>query len=73
MRRLSKNQWLAKKIGEKELLELKDIYNHYLDKRKQIMKNTQFKVEKIFGDILFKVSISPEQITKLNSFLAQIL
>ena len=34
-----------KKIDEKEAQELKKIYNHYLDKRKEIMNNTQFKVE----------------------------
>ena len=37
------------------------------------MKNTQFKVEDIFGDVISKDSISPEQITKLNNFLAKIL
>ena len=30
------------KIDEKEALELMKIYNHYLDERKKIMKNTQF-------------------------------
>ena len=35
------------------------------------MKNTQFKVEDNFGDFLSKVSISPEQITKLNIILAK--
>ena len=37
------------------------------------MKNTQFKVEDIFGDVISKNSISPEQITKLNNFLAKIM
>ena len=36
------------------------------------MKNTQFKVEDVFGDVISKDSISPEQITKLNNFLAKI-
>ena len=36
-----------KKIDEKEALELKKIYNHYIDKRSEFMKNTQFKVEDI--------------------------
>ena len=35
------------------------------------MKNTQFKVEDTFGDIICKDSISPEQITKLNKLLAK--
>ena len=48
-------------------------YNHYLDKRKAIMNSTKFKVEDIFGDILSKDSISPEQITKLNIFLVEIM
>ena len=37
------------------------------------MKNTQFKVEDVFGDVMSKDSISPEQITKLNNFLAKIM
>ena len=37
------------------------------------MKNTQFKVEDVFGDVISKDSISPEQITKLNYFLAKIM
>ena len=57
-----------KKIDEKEAQELKKIYNHYIDKRKEIMDSTKFKVEDVFGDIISKDSISPEQITKLNNF-----
>ena len=64
---------IDKKIDEKESLELKKIYNHYIDKRKEIMNSTKFKVEDIFGDVISKDSISPEQITKLNSFLAKIM
>ena len=60
-----------KKIDEKEALELKKIYNHYLDKRKEVMELTKFKVEELFGDVNSKDSISPEQITKLNNFLAK--
>ena len=63
---------IDKKIDEKEALELKKIYNHYIDKRKEIMDSTKFKVEDIFGDVISKGSISPEQITKLNIFLAKI-
>ena len=62
-----------KKIDQKEAEELKRIYIHYLDKRKIIMKNTQNKVEDIFGDVISKVSFSQEQITKLNNFLAKIM
>ena len=35
------------------------------------MKTTQFKVEDVFGDIIKEDTISPKQITKLNSFLAK--
>ena len=41
--------------------------------RKEIMKNTQFKVEDIFGDVISKDNFSPEQITKINNFLAKIM
>ena len=62
-----------KKIDEKEAQELKKIYNHYLDKRKEIMKNTSFKVEDVFGDVISKDNFSQEQITKPNNFLAKIM
>ena len=62
---------IDKKIDEKEAQELKKIYNHYIDKRKEIMNSTKFRVEDIFGDIVSKDSISHEQITKLNNFLAK--
>ena len=64
---------IDKKIDEKEALELKKIYKHFIDKRKEIMNSTKFKVEDIFGDIISKDSISPEQITKLKNFLAKIM
>ena len=37
------------------------------------MKNTQFKAEDIFGDIISKESISPEQKTKQNFFSQKIV
>ena len=46
---------VAKKIDEKESLELKEIYNHYLDKRKENMNSTKFKVEVIFDDVRSKI------------------
>ena len=64
---------IHKKLDEKEALELKKTYNHYIDKRKDIMDSTKFKVEDIFGDVISKESISPEQVTKLNNFLAKIM
>ena len=58
---------------KRKLKNLKKNYNHYLDKRKDFMISTKFKVEDIFGDVISKDSISPEQITKLNKFLAKIM
>ena len=46
-----------KKIDEKEAQELKKIYNHYVDKRTEIMNSTKFRVEDIFGDVISKDSI----------------
>ena len=68
-----KQSMIDRNIDEKKAMELKKIYNHYLDKRSEIMKNTSFKVENVFGDVISKDSISPEQITKLNNFLAKIV
>ena len=69
--KILKQSMIYKKIDEREAQELKKIYNHYLDKRKEIMKNTQFKVEYVFGDVINKDNFSQGQITKLNNFLAK--
>ena len=45
-----KKSLIDKKIDEKEGEELKQIYNHYLEKRKDIMIGTKFSVEDIFGN-----------------------
>ena len=37
------------------------------------MKYTSFKVEDVFNDIIHKDTISQEQITKLNIFLAKMM
>ena len=37
------------------------------------MKNTQFKVEDVFADVISKDNFSQEQKTKLNNFSAKIL
>ena len=68
-----KEYMIDKKIDQKEAEHLKQIYNHYIDKREEIMISTKFKVEDIFGDVISKDLISPEQITKLNYFLAKIM
>ena len=44
-----------------------------MDKRAEFMKNTSFTVEELFGNVISKDSISPDQITKLNNFLAKIM
>ena len=68
-----KESMIDKKIDLKEAEQLKQIYNHYVDKKTEVMKNTQFKVEDIFTDIIPKDTISTAQITKPNKFLAKIL
>ena len=68
-----KTSMIDKKNDEKEAQELKKIYNHYIDKRSEIMENTQFKVEDVFGDVISKDNFSQEQKTKLNNFSAKIL
>ena len=63
-----KQSMADKKTDEKEAQELKKIYNPYNDKRSEIMKNTKFKVEDVFGDVISKDNFSQEQITKLKKF-----
>ena len=43
-----------------------------MDKRKEFRKSLSFRVEDVFGDVISKDSIPPEQITKLFDFLAKI-
>ena len=64
---------VVKKIDEKEALEFKKFYNHFFDQRKKIMKNTQLKVDNVFGDVISEDNFSEEQITKLSNFVAKIL
>ena len=52
----------------KKANELKKIYFHQLDKRKEFLKNTEFGVDDIFGDI-----ISIDERTKLINFLANVI
>ena len=68
-----KQSMIDKVINQKEADQLKQIYNHYIDKKSEIMKNTQFKIEDIFTDVISKDTISTEQITKLNNFLAKMM
>ena len=66
-----KQSMVDKKIDEKETQDLKKIYNHYLDKRKEINKNTNLKVEDVFGDVISKDHFSQEQINKFKKFLSK--
>ena len=66
-----KESMIDQKIDEKEAQELKKVYIHYLDQRKELMKNTQFKVEDVFSDVIRKDNFSQEQITKLNNFFGK--
>ena len=59
---------IDKKIDEREASELKKNYNRYLEKRKEFMNSTRFKLEDIFGDVISKDTISTEQIIKSNNF-----
>ena len=68
-----KESMIDKKINQKESEQLKQFFNHYIDKKTEIMKNTQFKVEDIFTDVFSKDTISTEQITKLNNYLAKMM
>ena len=43
-----KESIVDKKTDQKEAERLKQIYNHYVDKRKEIMDSTKFKVEDIY-------------------------
>ena len=52
---------------------MKKFYNQCLDKRKEIMKNTQFGVQNVFGDITSEDYISREPKTQLIFFQSKLL
>ena len=66
-----KKSMADKVIDEKEGLELKKIYEFYLNNQKKIMSETKVSVEDIFGNMVENVS-SNEQLQKLSSFLANV-
>ena len=68
-----KESMIDKKINAKESEQLKQIYSHYINKKSEIMRNTSFKVEDLFTDVISKDTISTEQITKLNNFSAKMM
>ena len=63
-------------INEQEQRELKDIYQHYLNKKDDIKVSTQFEVKGVFKESLGEMSkrdlISDEIIVKLNDFLTKL-
>ena len=61
------------KNDEKEAEELENVYNHYVDKSKEFMKNTRFQVEDTLGAIISKNSVLLEQLFKIKMFLAKIM
>ena len=68
-----KGSMIDKKIDEKEGEKLRSIYNRYITKQDEIKRSSQFRVEEVFSKFIPKDTISPEQITKLNNFLAKIM
>ena len=65
--KILKQSMVDREIDEKWAVELKKICNHYLDKGKDIIKQTQLKVGDIFGDIE-KDNISQGRKIKLKLF-----
>ena len=63
---------IDKNIDKKEADKLKSVCKLFINKQDEIKKYTQFKVEEVFGNIIPKDTISPEQITKLSNCLAKI-
>ena len=53
-----------KKVDENESFALKKSYSHYLEKRNEMKRNSQFKGDDVFGDSLNIDSISSDQRTK---------
>ena len=52
----------------KKAEELKEIYDHYVDKKDEVMKSTHSQVDDLFVVVGSKDTISPEQIIKPNIF-----
>ena len=61
------------KKNEEKGEELKQIYNHYIIKKKDIMKSTKFSVEEVFGKMTVTDTKNPEQIQKLNTLLTKLI
>ena len=68
-----KQSMVDKKIDEKEAEQLKQIYYLYIDKKIWRVLNSKLKMYSLLSlqDVISKDTISTEQITKSNSFLAK--
>ena len=64
---------IDKRIDDKEAQDLRKVYEQNLHKTSDIMKNTQFNVDDVFGDILGIHSIPPKQKIKLFSFKTKLM
>ena len=56
----SNKTMVDKRTDEKECEKFKQIYNHYLDKRKDFIKSTEISYNEIFGVILGKDGITSD-------------
>ena len=68
-----KKSLVDKNFDEKESEELKSSYIHYITKKKEVMENTKFTVDDIFGKLDLSENISREQIQTSNAFLAKMM
>ena len=66
-----KESMIDKRIDEKEVEKLRSNYNLFINNQDEIKRSAQFRVEEDFRNIIPKCTFSPEQITKLNNFLAK--
>ena len=63
-----KESMIDKKLDENEAEQLKQIYNHYVDKRGEVLTSTKLKVEDVITDVISKNNISQDQIIKPDNF-----
>ena len=66
-----KQPMMQKKVDDKKAQESKNSHKHLLHEGIDRMKNTQFKVEDVFGDILGKESNSNKKGTELDFLWAK--
>ena len=64
---------IDKKPDDKRAQRIRKMYNHYLDKRSDVMKNAHFKVQDVFGATSGKEDFSRKQITNIIKFLVKMI